>query len=63
MKFLLAGAAAGFLLGLVLLSLGGTTYSVMWVSLTGLYLPYSNYAALVTPALAGAVIAFAFIRR
>lgn len=63
MKFLFAGAAAGFLLGLVLLALGGMPYSVMWRNLTGLYFPYANYAALLTPALAGAVIGFAFTRR
>ena len=63
MKFLFAGAAAGFLLGLVLLAFGGHPYSVIWINLTNLYLPYANYAALFTPALAGAVIGFAFTRR
>ena len=63
MKFFAAGTAGGFIIGLVLLALGGTNYRLMWSDFTGLFLPYADYAALLCPALAGGVIGWALAKK
>ena len=63
MKFVAAGVAAGFIIGLVLLALGGTNYRLVWAGFTGLPFPRSDYVALLVPALAGGIVGWALAQK
>lgn len=65
MKFLMAGASAGFLFGLALIALGGREYRNHLSDIFGTYSFDDSvlYWALVLPAIAGAVIGWVFRHR